>query len=132
MIRNARTEPLLATADISMTKAFYEQLGFKTLNTWEPDGQLRWCLVEYEGASLMLQQETDESKRAGIRGQPRDYGIYFVCEGDIDELRAALVAKGVKVSAARTEFYGMRQIFLTDPDGRSVCFEAMLDGFSAD
>lgn len=127
MVETARTEPLLWTSDLSALKAFYERLGFETRNVWEPDGVLRWCLIEFRGAFLMLQQDTKERNEKAVSERKRDYGLYFVCDGDIDALYKTLQERGVSATKPRTEFYGMRQIFVRDPDGRNVCFEAPVE-----
>ena len=132
MIRIARTEPLLWTADLTTLKAFYELLGFETKNTWEPDGLLRWCSLEFRGASLMLQQDTNTIVAQAGPNLKRDYGLYFVCDGDIDEYFRTLLKRGVNVSKPKNEFYGMRQIFVRDPDGRNICFEVPVDSASSD
>ena len=114
----ARTEPLLNCNDVAAAKKFYSSLGFETLNTWEPDGKLAWCLIEFKGAPLMLQQAKD------VKVGGADVEIYIVCE-DIVEIREQWLKKGIKVSKIHDAFYGMRQMFVRDPDGRVICFESV-------
>jgi glyoxylase I family protein len=51
-----------------------------------------------------------------------DTCLYFGWE-DLDGLYAELVAKGVKLSPPRVAPYGMKQVYVTDPDGFGLCFQ---------
>lgn len=115
----ARTEPLFNSNNLARLVEFYQELGFEMVNSWEPDGELQWCLVEFEGAPLMLQQSDD---LAVVR---RDIEIYIVCD-DVLPIRERWIRKGLAVSKAHDAFYGMRQIFIKDPDGRTICFESVI------
>ena len=116
----ARTEPLFNTGNINQLLDFYQSLGFELKGAWKPEGQLRWCLVEFEGAPLMLQQSTDESVAR------RDIEIYISCD-DVLPIRDKWIDQGVNVSQPHDAFYGERQIFVTDPDGRTICFESLIE-----
>ena len=117
----ARTEPLLTTKDVVTSKDFYELLGFELKNSWEPDGKLSWCLMEYDNAPLMLEQASNPASFA--IGQ--DVSIYVVCD-DVDPIVKTWQARGVKISEIHDAFYGMRQVFVKDPDGRTICFESQI------
>ena len=117
----ASTQPLLGASNVVATKDFFLSLGFKLINTWEPEGNLAWCLMEYENAPLMLEQHDKEL----VIGNA-DIHIYIVCE-DIHPIRDKWVAKGIKVSKIHNAFYGMHQMFVRDPDGRTICFESAMD-----
>ena len=115
----ARTEPLFNSNNLERLLEFYKSLGFELVNSWEPDGEIQWCLVEFEGAPLMLQQNDDEP------AERRDIEIYVVCD-DVVPIRERWVMDGIPVSKPHDAFYGMRQIFLRDPDGRTICFESVI------
>jgi glyoxylase I family protein len=51
-----------------------------------------------------------------------DTCIYFGWE-DLDRLYAELVAKGVKLNPPKVAPYGMKQLYVTDPDGFGLCFQ---------
>ena len=51
-----------------------------------------------------------------------DAAIYFGCP-DVDAAFAYLWAKGVRAKEPQTAFYGMRQLYVSDPDGYTLCFQ---------
>ncbi len=114
--------PLLYAGDIERSRAFYcDQLGFSMHNRWDPDGKLAWCLLGVEGARLMLQQAQPEDL-AGLQAGNSDMALFFLCE-DVDALHDRFRKHGVDVQPPTVAFYGMRQLAVRDPDGRSICFE---------
>ena len=113
--------PLLFVQDIARSVAFYQQLGFSVAGTWEPDGKLAWCRLEREGSAIMLQQAEEEDGPAEGRG--RGVGLFFNCD-DVDALHAEFISAEVKTAPPHVAFYGMKQIFLKDPDGYELCFES--------
>ena len=116
--------PLLFVQDIARSVAFYQQLGFKLAGTWEPDGKLAWCRLERTGSAVMLQQAEEEDGPAEGRG--RGVGLFFTCD-DVDALHGEFVSADVKIAPPQVAFYGMKQIFLKDPDGYDLCFESAAD-----
>ncbi|MDA0841679.1 MAG: VOC family protein [Planctomycetota bacterium] len=117
----SQTAPLLFVSDIVESSQFYcNGLGFEMTSKWEPDGQLAWCWLQHGGAALMLQQVCDEDPPAGMRG--KGVCFYFICE-DTDAVYREITERGIKATEPTTAFYGMKQIFLKDPDGYELCFE---------
>jgi uncharacterized glyoxalase superfamily protein PhnB len=51
-----------------------------------------------------------------------DTCLYIGCP-DVDAAYQALLAKGVKLKPPHVAHYGMKQLYLTDPDGFGVCFQ---------
>ena len=121
--RNVRfAYPLLYAEDIEAARAFYcEQLGFTLKDRWDPDGELAWCALALEGAQIMLQRAEPEDLE-GLKKGNSDVALFFMCE-DVDALYEGIRARGVAVDPPSDAFYGMRQLTVTDPDGRRVCFE---------
>ena len=93
-------------------------MGFRRVEAYEPNNKLSWCSVEFDGAELMIEQHEDVTLK-----NDRDIDIYIVC-ADVSPIHEQWLQKGLKVSQIHDAFYGMRQIFVTDPDGRRVCFES--------
>ncbi|HTL03377.1 MAG TPA: VOC family protein [Vicinamibacterales bacterium] len=116
--------PLLFVQDIGCSVAFYQQLGFNPARTWEPDGRLAWCRLERAGSAVMLQQAEEEDGPAEGRG--RGVELFFMCD-DVDALHAEFISADVKMAPPQVAFYGMKQIFLKDPDGYELCFESPAD-----
>ena len=121
--RNVRfAYPLLYAEDIEAARAFYcEQLGFTLKGRWDPDGKLAWCTLALEGAQIMLQRAEPEDLE-GLKKGNSDVALFFMCE-DVDALYDGIRARGVAVDPPSDAFYGMRQLTVTDPDGRRICFE---------
>lgn len=117
-----RVVPLLRVRNIEKSIGFYEQLGFEISETWKPQEKIEWCSIEFQGAALMLQQTNDSDTQQEISG---DNGIqlYFITEV-VDIIYHQIRALGIDVSPPKIEFYGMKQVFVTDPDGRTLCFES--------
>jgi uncharacterized glyoxalase superfamily protein PhnB len=115
--------PLLYVDDVGRSVAFYrDSLGFRLALTWEPEGRLTWCRMERDGAALMLQQACDEDSPADQRG--RGVGFYFNCD-DAEALHRELTAAGLSLAPPELAFYGMNQVFVTDPDGYALCFQSV-------
>ncbi len=114
--------PLLWVKNIEKSIRFYEEIGFKMSATWQPQDEIQWCRVEFHDAALMLQQINDLDAKQQIS---EDYGIqlYFITE-NVDVVYHQIRARGIDVSPPKIEFYGMKQVFVSDPDGRTLCFES--------
>jgi uncharacterized glyoxalase superfamily protein PhnB len=114
--------PLLAVTDLGRSLPFYrDQLGFSVAEAAEANGQTFWCRLERDGACLMLQQACAEDGPATGRG--RGVTFYFVCN-DADLVYQELLAREVPVAAPTLAYYGMKQLFVTEPDGYALCFES--------
>jgi len=114
--------PLLTVQDVERSVEFYRnRLGFTVVGRAASGNKLFWCRVERGGASIMLQQSQDEDGAAAGRG--RGVSLYFLCD-DADSLHAELSARGLQLKLPSLAPYGMRQLFVPEPDGYSICFES--------
>ena len=114
--------PLLIVQDIVRSMMFYcEGIGFEVVATWEPGGRVAWCRIERQGAAIMLQQATDEDNPAELRGN--GIALFFICD-DAKRFHAELLKRSVPATPPLKVFYGMLQVFVSDPDGRELCFES--------
>lgn len=117
--------PLLFVQDILRSTAFYqERLGFELTQKWEPDGKLAWCRLSRDGSAVMLQQADDEDGPAIGRG--RGVCFYFNCD-DAQAIHAEFSERGLAIQPPAAAFYGMNQIFVTDPDGYELCFQSVVE-----
>jgi uncharacterized glyoxalase superfamily protein PhnB len=104
---------------------FYrDTIGFNLVEQADSDGKLFWCRLERGASSIMLQQAEDEDGPAAGRG----YGVtfYFVCD-DVDLLYEELSARGLALVPPRMACYGMKQLFVPEPNGYAICFESQPD-----
>lgn len=120
--------PLIAVEDIERSINFYERkLGFSIVGRAEADGRVYWCRLARGGASIMLQQADEEDGPVGSRG--RGVALYFVCD-DAERLHAELSSRGLQLPPVAVAAYGMKQLFVPEPDGYSVCFESPTDAWA--
>ena len=120
--------PLVQVFDMPRSVAFYrDALGFALVAQSEPGDSFDWCLLRLNGAELMLNTAYERDSRppapdpARIRAH-EDAAIYFGCR-DVDAAYAHLRGKGVAVSPPTIAPYGMKQLYLRDPDGYVLCFQ---------
>jgi catechol 2,3-dioxygenase-like lactoylglutathione lyase family enzyme len=114
--------PLLAVRDIVRSIEFYRgRLGFALVDQAVSNGKVYWCRLERGGASIMLQQFS--SLDEPIEGRGRGVHFYFVCD-DADALHAEFASRGLNLKPTSVAYYGMRQLFVPEPDGYSICFES--------
>lgn len=118
--------PLLWVKNIEQAIRFYEEIGFKITESWKPNDLIQWCRVEFYDAALMLQEIVGSDTREIPMSETNGIQLYFITD-DVDTLYRQILAKGLDVSVPKIEFYGMKQIFLTDPDGRTLCFESLVE-----
>jgi uncharacterized glyoxalase superfamily protein PhnB len=114
--------PLLFVQNIETSVAFYrDALGFEVAGTWQPDDKLAWCRLEREGCALMLQQATEEDGPPESRGH--GIAFFFICD-DAAKIHDELISRGMHLSPPKDAFYGMKQVYVKDPDGYELCFES--------
>ena len=114
--------PLLWVKDIAESVDFYERIGFGVTETWMPDGKLMWCSMKFDQAEIMLQQRTGDDSESSQARAHQEIELYFICD-DVDSLYRSFESNRLNASKPTTAFYSMKQTFLKDPDGRTICFE---------
>jgi uncharacterized glyoxalase superfamily protein PhnB len=126
--------PYFEVYDMPNSVRFYrDQLGFEIVSTSphrEGDkDRFHWCLLRLGNAEMMLNTayEFDEERpplQDHLREREhRDTCLYFGC-ADVDGTYAEPVAKGVAVDRPpKVAPYGMKQLYLHDPDGFGLCFQ---------
>jgi len=123
--------PLVQVYDMPTSVRFYRDLlGFEVVSTSPVLGQDRfhWALLRLGEAELMLNTayERDEDRPpvpdAARVGAHDDTGLYIACL-DVDAAYAEFRSRGVTVEKPKVAAYGMKQVYLHDPDGYSLCFQ---------
>jgi uncharacterized glyoxalase superfamily protein PhnB len=124
--------PLLQVFDMPVAIRFYRDvLGFTVTGTSpslsaDPD-HVNWSMLELNGAEIMLNTAYDPEDQPGAPDPGRwsghqDTCIYFGCP-DVDGAYQHLLSKGLSVKPPKVAHYGMKQLYLTDPDGYGLCFQ---------
>ncbi len=58
------TVPFFGVRDMDASLRFYvDGLGFTMTRHWDPDGRIRWCWLERDNASVMLQEFWNKGER---------------------------------------------------------------------
>ena len=120
--------PLIQVFDMPRALRFYRDLlGFALVGQSEPGDDCNWAMLRLDDATVMLNTAYDPGTRpaepdAGRVSAHQDTILFFGCR-DLDACHAHLVAKGIAAEPPKTAPYGMRQVFLTDPDGFGLCFQ---------
>ena len=120
---------LLQVFDMPTSVRFYRDiLGFEVMDTTEREGdQFDWGWIRLNDTRLMLNTAYEQDERpaqpdpARIRAH-RDTCLYFRCP-DVDAAYRHLRDKAVDVKEPKVAPYGMKQLYVTDPDGYCLCFQ---------
>jgi glyoxylase I family protein len=124
--------PLVQVFHMPTAIRFYrDKLGFtitgnSKAKSSDPD-DVDWVMLELGGATVMLNTAYDPED---VPAQPdalrwdghQDTCLYLGCP-DVDAAYRELVARGVEVNPPKVAWYGMKQLYLKDPDGFGICFQ---------
>lgn len=129
--------------DLSKSLAFYrDELGFELEACWPDESKPMWANVTMGRQSVMLGQSMPADAAGSFCGgdaaaekrfkemasdlQKNKSGVgvgVYVEVKDVDAYHATLVKKGVAITTApKTQFYGIRDITVLDPDGFTFMF----------
>jgi catechol 2,3-dioxygenase-like lactoylglutathione lyase family enzyme len=106
---------------------FYRDvLGFELVTTSRPGDHFDWALLKLNGVEIMLNTAYEQDQRPSAPDPARvaahdDTGLFFGCE-DLDGVYRHLRAHGLTVKEPVTTHYGMKQLYVADPDGYGLCF----------
>jgi catechol 2,3-dioxygenase-like lactoylglutathione lyase family enzyme len=120
--------PLIEVFDMPTSIRFYRDvLGFQIRSSSGPVPDCGWVWLDSGTAELMLNTMYDDDKRPAVRDPKRtsahrDTCLYFGCN-DLDGAYEHLSANGVAERPPEVAYYGMRQLYLRDPDGYGLCFQ---------
>lgn len=120
--------PLLQVFDMPTSLAFYRDvLGFEVVSDVPDDGRCDFAMLRLHESELMLNTayEADErppepdARRIGAHG---DTALFFDC-ADVDAAWSYLRDRGIEVARPVVRDYGMKQLYLKDPDGYEICLQ---------
>lgn len=120
---------LLQVFDMPASVRFYRDiLGFEIVTTSPAEGdQFDWGLLRLNEANLMLNTAYEQDDRPAQPEPARvsahgDTCLYFACP-DVDAAYQHLRAHGLNVKEPKVAPYGMKQLYVSDPDGYALCFQ---------
>jgi glyoxylase I family protein len=120
--------PLLQVFDMPAAIAFYRDvLGFAVVSTNQPAEPWDWVWLRLGDVDLMLNTAYEADARPPAPDPARlavhqDVCIYIGCP-DVDAAYAHLLARDVDVRPPTVAPYGMKQLYLSDPDNYALCFQ---------
>jgi glyoxylase I family protein len=124
--------PLIAVYDVPTSVAFYRDIiGFEVLQTSKPFTSAKddfgWCYLRLNSVTLMLNNAYENNIRPPRPDPTRiaahtDVCLYIDCP-DVDAAYAHLRAHGTDATEPKVAYYGLRQTYVTDPDGYKLCFQ---------
>jgi glyoxylase I family protein len=127
--------PLLQVFDMPTSLNFYcDVLGFEIVqtdsNTTAPNHN--WVWLRRNEIDLMLNTAYEAETRPPVPDSRRiathgDTGLFFGAP-DVDAIYAHLRAKGVDAKEPHVAPYGMKQLYVRDPDGFGICFQWKANG----
>ena len=87
-----------------------------------------WCLLRHgDSTEIMLNTAYDYGERPESPDPTRiaahrDTCLYIGCP-DVDAAYQFLIEKGLTLNPPHLAWYGMKQLYVTDPDGFGICFQ---------
>jgi catechol 2,3-dioxygenase-like lactoylglutathione lyase family enzyme len=125
--------PLVQVFDMPTSLHFYRDvLGMAEVGKSGSGDRVGWAWLQRGSAQLMLNTAYEDDARPAAPDPARmaahaDTILFFGCE-DPDGAYRYLTTQGVKADAPKTTHYGMRQVYLSDPDGYGVCLQRRAQG----
>ena len=121
---------LVLVFDMPTSLKFYRDvLGFEVIATNDDDAgdNVDWCYLRLGKAELMLNGMYEADDRPPAPDKKRitahlDVCLYFACP-DVDAAYRHLRAHGIDVKEPTIASYGMKQLYVRDPDGYNLCFQ---------
>ena len=105
-------------------KFYVDGLGFTLVNSWKPEGTIRWCMLKLDGVRIMLQEYYPKF----VPSDPLGKGQmpHFICR-DALKLYREITGRGIKT--CEEPFVGNNMWFFSveDPDGYKLAFESPTD-----
>ena len=124
--------PLLQVFDMPTSIRFYRDVvGFEVVNSSQvlsdnPD-DVNWVMLRLSGTTIMLNTAYEPESRPPAPDPNRfpahdDTCLYFGCP-NVDGAYEHLRSMGLEIKAPKVAWYGMKQLYLKDPDGFGLCFQ---------
>lgn len=125
--------PMLEVFDMPAALRFYrDTLGFIVTSDSAQGDESGWVMLERDGQCVMLNTMYDDGERPDQPNGQRtlvhkDTCLYFGTP-DVDAAYEYLKDKVADIERPEDAPYGMRQLYMRDPDGYNICFQWPLEG----
>lgn len=120
--------PMLMVFDMKASLKFYtDVLGFTVHQHAGEENDIGWVWLTNGNLNLMLNTQYEMPDRpdkadASRRAVHNDTTLYLGCP-DVEAAYHELLKKGMSVEPPEITSYGMKQLYVSDPDGYGVCFQ---------
>ena len=124
--------PLLQVFDMPASLAFYRDvLGFSIVEAAAAGAtgdRFDWVWLRRDEAELMLNTAYDPDAERPATPDPGRVAAHgdtalFIGAPDVDAVYGHLRAHGLALAEPTIAPYGMKQLFVQDPDGFGICFQ---------
>jgi uncharacterized glyoxalase superfamily protein PhnB len=119
---------LLQVFDMPTSLHFYRDLlGFAIVQQSQFHDNCGWAWLHLGGSEIMLNTAYEDVCRPAEPDPSRiqahhDTVVYFGCS-DVDAVCEFIKSKGISAAEPKNTPYGMRQLYIEDPDGFGICFQ---------
>lgn len=119
--------PLLAVFDMPTSLTFYRKLGFAVVQDSGQGDNSGWVMLELDGVQIMLNTQFEDDSRPERRdpvnfSAHHDTCLYFGCP-DVDAAYQHLCENSIDAKPPEIAPYGMKQLYVSDPDNYNLCFQ---------
>ncbi len=125
--------PLIQVFNMPRALAFYRDiLGFEVVTDAGGGDDSSWVWLRWQGVDLMLNDQYEPGSEPNEPSAERtkwhgDTCLYFGCP-DIDAAYEYLKSKNIDLDPPLVTSYGMKQLYIRDPDNYNLCFQWGVDG----
>lgn len=125
--------PLIQIFNMPRSLAFYRDiLGFTVVSDSGNGDDSSWVWLRLNGVDLMLNDQYEPGSQPEACPPERvkwhgDTCLYFSCP-DVDGAYEYLQSKGVGCDPPSLTSYGMKQLYVSDPDGYNICLQRSVSG----
>lgn len=130
-IRFTAVTPNLIVRDIARSLAFYRDvLGFTIKDTVPPAAPFVFVWLERGSVTVFLNDAAAAAKDLPVFETPAFGGTctLFVAVDGVDALHAQVAGQAPIVMPLHTQWYGMREFAVHDPDGHLITFAERVAG----
>lgn len=131
MTRFSSVTPNLIVRDVQKSTAFYRDvLGFEIKQTVPDAEPFVFVWLERDGVPVFLNDVNAAAHDypAAAALPPGGTAALFFIVTAVDDYHAKVAPKATVIMPLKTQFYGMREFAITDPDGHMITFAERVSG----